>query len=180
MQPMTNSIPDLPEEHQAQFWARVDVRGPDECWPWFIAKPYTYGVFKGRPSTHVALQLDGRPRHDGLSALHSCDNPPCCNPAHLRWGTHAENMADASKRNRHKTNDALSWSAHEVRAARLQLGMTQKQLAEALGLPASGKRTVRHWETDAGRFAITGPARVAIRLMLTMIPATTDSDRSDT
>jgi hypothetical protein len=32
--------------------------------------------------------------------LHSCDNPPCCNPMHLRWGTQAENIQDAQSRGR--------------------------------------------------------------------------------
>lgn len=55
----------------------------------------------------------------------------------------------------------------EVKAARLAMGMTQAQLATALELSAdSGRRTVRHWETDCGKFQITGPARVAVRLML--------------
>lgn len=54
----------------------------------------------------------------------------------------------------------------EVRAARLALGMTQAQLADALELSDNGRRTIRHWETEGGKFRITGPARVAIRLML--------------
>lgn len=54
----------------------------------------------------------------------------------------------------------------EVKAARLAMNMTQAQLAAALELSADGKRTVRHWETEGGKFQITGPARVAIRLML--------------
>ena len=54
----------------------------------------------------------------------------------------------------------------EVRANRQRLGMTQADLAAALELSADGKRTVRHWETEGGKFQITGPARVALRLMV--------------
>lgn len=31
---------------------------------------------------------------DNQQALHSCDNPPCINPDHLRWGTHRDNNDD--------------------------------------------------------------------------------------
>lgn len=33
-------------------------------------------------------------------ALHSCDNPRCVNPSHLRWGTAADNTNDAVTRKR--------------------------------------------------------------------------------
>jgi hypothetical protein len=29
-----------------------------------------------------------------LHVLHRCDNPPCCNPAHLFVGTNVDNVAD--------------------------------------------------------------------------------------
>lgn len=50
----------------------------------------------------------------------------------------------------------------EVRAARLALGMNQREFAEALRL--SGEATVRSWES--GRRKISGPATKAIELML--------------
>jgi hypothetical protein len=33
---------------------------------------------------------------------HSCDNPPCCNPAHLLSGTTLENNRDTFERGRHR------------------------------------------------------------------------------
>ena len=42
------------------------------------------------------------PIPDGMCMLHECDNRRCCNPDHLRPGTHAENMTDAKNRNRMK------------------------------------------------------------------------------
>jgi hypothetical protein len=60
-----------------------------------------YGIVKlptvkGARLTHrVSLEMKiGRPIRHGLCVLHSCDNPPCCNPDHLREGTHKDNVND--------------------------------------------------------------------------------------
>jgi DNA-binding transcriptional regulator YiaG len=62
-------------------------------------------------------------------------------------------------------------SPAEVRAARQHLGLSTNGLAEALALGKGGGRTVRRWES--GETPITGPASVAIRLMLTVGSSTT-------
>lgn len=36
------------------------------------------------------------------NVLHECDNPRCCNPAHLKAGTMSQNMLDAIARGRLK------------------------------------------------------------------------------
>src|SRR6266567_7092181 len=88
-----------PEE---RYWEKVDVRGPDECWPWTASRhPYGYGWFRLDQKTMVqahryglTLAL-GRPIKPGYESCHTCNNPPCCNPKHLYEGTHQDNAQDS-------------------------------------------------------------------------------------
>lgn len=91
---------------KARFWSKVDVRGPDECWEWqtFTCRK-GYGRFWMNHETFrahriaLAIHTSTSPRENEF-ACHSCDNPKCCNPLHLRWATHEENMRDARERGR--------------------------------------------------------------------------------
>lgn len=99
------------ELRMMRFWSKVDMRGPDECWDWRASlNSNGYGRFKLASYTmisanRVALIGVKREEPDGLHALHHCDNRKCCNPAHLYFGTHAQNMQDKSDRNRWRGGD---------------------------------------------------------------------------
>lgn len=89
------------------FWTRVDRRGPDECWPWTASRQTGggYGVFtrEGRTKYAHRAALEeaiGRPLAAGEFACHTCDNPPCCNPAHLFVGSALDNHRDMSRKGR--------------------------------------------------------------------------------
>lgn len=114
----------LPARLVANFAARVDVSGgPDACWEWTGARLAIggYGVVPtgaraNRARSHrIALEIKlGRPIQPGMLACHHCDNPPCCNPAHLYEGTHKQNTADMIARGRHR-HAVLRGDAHPTR-----------------------------------------------------------------
>lgn len=90
-----------------RFWAKVDVGRHDECWP-FVGRARAkegYGIFavggRARRANRVAWAIANGADPDGF-VCHSCDNPRCCNPAHLWVGDNRENQADASGKGRQR------------------------------------------------------------------------------
>jgi hypothetical protein len=100
----------LTDEHIQNFWAKVSVRGKDECWEWRGARQSKgYGSFSIGGKTYLAhriswMLVNGRMPLEYLQVLHSCDNPPCCNPNHLREGTCLENVHDMISKGRANTS----------------------------------------------------------------------------
>lgn len=128
-----------------RFWSRVDDSGgPDSCWPWQLSRfPTGYGhaILHGREYAHrIAYELATGNDPRGLDVCHTCDNPPCCNPAHLFAGTALDNMRDrdAKGRDRWASFAPLRERAHELRSA----GLSFTDIAENLGVRRS---TVYGW-----------------------------------
>ena len=87
-----------------RLWGQIDRRGPDECWPWTGTTCYGYGRFlvgTREVKAHAAVYaLTKGVVPAGFLVRHSCDNPPCCNDAHLLLGDDADNKKDCIERGR--------------------------------------------------------------------------------
>lgn len=125
----------------SRFWRLVDVRAETECWPWrgdTDRKGYGVFVYRGRKAGAHEFALSfttGERRVDNLETCHSCDNPPCCNPLHLRFDTRQANVQDAVDRGRvAKPNARLTPGDVVTIRERREAGAPQKRLAEQYGI----------------------------------------------
>lgn len=115
---MTTTPQQEREAWRQYFWDRTEVSGENECWRWLgSVTRYGYGIARVSRQTVVAtrlsLVLHGKKRpSDKHFACHTCDNPICVNPAHLWWGTHRENMQDAVRKGRLKSDHLRPWHGH--------------------------------------------------------------------
>lgn len=101
----------LSESVLQRFHRYVIRKTSDECWPWSgTVASNGYGVLGvgGRSGQTIGahrlawvLATQQTIPHR-FHICHKCDNPPCCNPAHLFLGTASDNIKDATSKG-HKT-----------------------------------------------------------------------------
>lgn len=149
------------ERDVARFWAKVSVGAPDDCWEWQASTARGYGkIFwpgykSPRQATHVAFELEHGRLPMGL-LRHTCDNPPCVNPAHLVEGDQIDNMGDAAQRDRTafgERNGQAKLTIEQVRAIRERYapGMGRR-LALEFGVSQSAIHLIvsgRNWKRAA-------------------------------
>lgn len=132
------------------FWSRVRVGDKSECWEWARSvNKYGYGDIQHwtghrcahRVAAHLAFGGLGR----GVVVRHKCDNPRCCNPAHLIIGTHADNVADRVARDRSAKGSANGRAILVEQQVREILGsdLSHRALADSYGVSAETIRAIR-------------------------------------
>ena len=96
---------------EERYWAKVDVRGEDECWPWTAGTNGKYGKIydgtrtpAGHPRTtgahRVGFRIAFGPIPEGMLVCHTCDEPLCQNPRHWFLGDDQANCDDKISKGR--------------------------------------------------------------------------------
>lgn len=138
-----------------RFWSKIDKmvpsRRPDlgPCWEWTAYRgPMGYGELgrknprRTEDAHRVSWELTTGSGAGALCVLHRCDNPPCCNPAHLFLGTRTANAADKVAKGRHRWGSRhhraiLNESTAAEAKAMLSVGAKEREVAERFGLSRS-------------------------------------------
>lgn len=132
---------------------RIDASGGNgACWPWVgPLDRYGYGVVTrtGRAHRLAWQEHHGRKLARDEVVRHSCDNPCCCNPAHLIVGTQVENIDDRVQKGRSakgQMNGRSKLTATEARAI-YKSGVAVSVMAERYSIDESTVRGIRTGKT---------------------------------
>lgn len=141
---------------EKRFWAKVNKS--DGCWIWTGAKSSKGYGFIGSGGSGGRMLLAHRVSYefangeipDGMMILHSCDNPSCVNPDHLRVGTCSDNIQEAFDKGRkippifHGEENAKSKLTNDkVRFILSNPDLGHKEIADMFGLSPNCVRSVR-------------------------------------
>lgn len=137
---------------EQKFWLNVDKGGVDQCWNWKASKLKSgYGhCWDGEKSDYshrLAYIYAVGSIPEGMNIIHSCSNPSCCNPAHLKLGTPADRAhhRDAMGRNgsykcrgeNHLNARVTNIQVQQIRKLYAVEDVTQAKLSRQLGISYS-------------------------------------------
>lgn len=152
-----------------RFWQHCPIGLPDdECWEWtgFRVNKHGYGGIsvaggKWRGAHVFSWEMSrGRSVPKGRQIMHTCDNPPCVNPFHLKLGTQTLNNQDRHEKGRTvvargSRQGHSKLTEDQVVAIRylLEHGVKQWVIAEEFGITQSNVSYIKNhtWRhVDAG------------------------------
>jgi hypothetical protein len=133
------------------IWKQINLNPvhPTTCWLW-TGRPNDKGMgyfqIGGKKIivyrlvywiTHPTWDINNSREfilHTCVDALgNSVDNPLCCNPAHLRPGTHEENMIDMMVRGRRGLHKDAVRDILDIMKGGNELELTHEQIAKLVG-----------------------------------------------
>lgn len=135
--PQSKSSPVLSPKRIERFWSLVSVEGPDDCWLWQGAVGnHGYGLMGGYGmlAHRISWQIAHGPIPEGMRVCHTCDNRPCCNPAHFFLGTDADNAMDKARKLRIPIAKLTPEIVREMRRRYAEGGISTRKLAAEYGV----------------------------------------------
>lgn len=161
----------------ARFWKYVTTTDT-ECWGWTGSTygPGLYGRLWDGERIIAAHRFSYQIHHGeippGFQVMHSCDNPPCTNPLHLRLGTALDNAQDRDRKGRQPSGDQHwkrrfagdsrfhypNWIVRDK--SRITLKLTDKKVLEIKALARQGVSQVKlSKQFGVGQATISGILR---------------------
>jgi len=150
---------------EERFWRKVQKTEHDLCWIWSGSKNKKgYGRLgsggkkqKYYLAHRVSYTINKGEIPEGLYVLHSCDNPSCVNPNHLRVGTGSENIKEAYDKGRKQNpilfgedNPKSKLTIDQVKFIKSNPQLGHKTIADMFGLSPNcirGVRIGRTWKS---------------------------------
>lgn len=132
-----------------RLWSKVDIRGPDECWPWAAGKHKGYGrlrKFVNGKWTHISAakavweEVNG-PMPRGYVPDHTCCDTGCCNPGHVEAVTNSVNSLRIWQRRRGTTTRNSGTSNGRAK-------LTRKQVIAILNDPRPSRKVAKDYGVD--------------------------------
>lgn len=161
------NIPFTDEELEHNIWAQI-AYNPDGCWEWKgRPNPAGYGginwrwpVRFGQPDRREQIAsravwiLTRGPITSRDFICHRCDNPPCCRPDHLFFGSATINTADMVAKGRNRGPKSEDCSTTKLTRDDVAMIRTSprgygraKELAEKFGVTTATIHHVRKGKT---------------------------------